>query len=137
MQKAFIGKSYIFPRTLTRDMYLDAVRLDDERHQKLLQRYEHWKSVADKTVYGIIVEDRIVASCGWVRENDKSAEAWVITEPAFRGHGYARQVTTAWAHHLQQRGKVPFYSHAQHNLASQGVVRSLGLALFLAAVAYS
>jgi hypothetical protein len=133
----FIGKSYVFPQTLTTDLYPDAVRLDELRHCDLLQRYEHWQSVNGKTVFGIIIEGCIVSSCGSVRENDKSAEAWVITEPAFRGRGYARQVTAAWAHSIQQQGKVPFYSHAQHNLASQGVARSLGLVQFLSAVAYS
>jgi ribosomal protein S18 acetylase RimI-like enzyme len=131
------GKSYIFPSTLTADLYPDAVQLDDAQHLHLLQSYEHWKSVGNKTVYGIIVDGHIVASCGSVRENDKCAEAWVITEPAFRGRGYARQVTAAWAHHLQQRGKMPFYSHALNNLASQAVARSLGLIQFLATSAYS
>jgi predicted GNAT family acetyltransferase len=93
--------------------------------------------VGSKTVYGIIVDDQIVASCGSVRENDKCAEAWVTTEPAFRGRGYARQVTAAWAHHLQKTGKIPFYSHAQENLASERVAHSLALLPFLTGWAYS
>src|SRR5262249_48118556 len=61
------GSSYIFPPTLAADWYPDAVRLTDEHHQALLQQYRHWKSVGNKTVYGIILGEQIVASCGSVR----------------------------------------------------------------------
>jgi predicted GNAT family acetyltransferase len=103
----------------------------------MLEQYGHWASVCGKTVYGIVVAGRIVASCGSVRENGKSAEAWVITEPEFRRRGYARQVTAAWAHDLRRQGKVAFYSHTQDNIASRAVARSLGLIQFAEAVAYS
>lgn len=46
---------------------------------------------------------------------------------ANRGRGYGRQTTAAWAYHLQQLGKVPFYSHAQANPASRRMAESLGL----------
>ena len=59
------------------------------------------------------------------------------TLPEFRRRGYARQVTAAWAHDIQQQDKVPFYSHRLSNLASQAVARSLGLIPFQTAVAYS
>ena len=128
------GTSYTFTDRPNEHMSLDVVRLYDDVHYDLLQRYEHWKRIDNKTVYGIIVDGQIVASCGSSRENDKSGEAWVITEPAFRRRGYARQVTSAWAY--QQQGKVPFYSHHQSNTASQAVARSLGLLSFMEAMAY-
>lgn len=130
------GTSYIFTNILNEHIYPDAVRLYDDVHHNLLQRYERWKHIGSKTVYGIIVDGQIVASCGSSRENEKSAEAWVITEPAFRRRSYARQVTVAWARDIQQQGKVAFYSHDQSNLASQAVARSLGLISFVEAVAY-
>ncbi len=112
------GVLYVFPDTLTVALYPDAVRLDDT------------------AAYAIVADGRVVATCSSSRENAACAEAWVTTEPAYRRRGYARQVVAAWAHDLQRRGKLPFYSHLRHNIASRAVARSLGLVQFLAAVGY-
>lgn len=100
----FIGKSYVFP-PMTAAFYPDVVR------QK-------------RGKFSILINGIEVSACESSREDDFAAEAWVITQPEFRGRGFARQVTAAWAHHMQQQGRTPFYSHLVTNVASQGVARS-------------
>ncbi len=115
---------YVFPDTMTSALYPDVVRLPEPNE-------------IGAPVFGCLIDAHLVSGCSSSRENDESAEAWVWTEPDYRGRGYAGRATMAWAHDLQQRGKTPFYSHAWDNLASQAVARKLGLRQFLAAVGYS
>jgi hypothetical protein len=112
----FIGKSYVFP-PMEASLYPDAVPLGNGK-------------------FGILANGIEISTCESSREDDFAAEAWTITQPEFRGRGCARQVTAAWAHHLQQQGKTPFYSHKITNLASQGVARSLNLIQYIADVGY-
>jgi hypothetical protein len=112
----FIGKSYVFP-PMDASLYPDGVPLGNGK-------------------FGILANGIEISTCESSREDDFAAEAWVITQPEFRGRGCAKQVTAAWAHHLQQRGKTPFYSHKITNLASQGVARSLNLIQYIADVGY-
>ena len=131
------GRTYEFPKTPGAELWPDAVRLEDRLHGDLLVRYEGGTVVGKRAVFGVIVGGEIVAACEASRENERAAEAWVRTVSAYRRHGYAKQVTAAWAHAMQQQGKVPFYSHSLENEASAAVARSLGLIHFLSAVAYS
>ncbi len=117
-------KAYVFPETMALRAYSSAIRLPEANE-------------IGTPVFGIITDGRVVSACSSSRENDRSAEAWVWTEPEYRGRGYAAQATSAWARDLQQRGKVPFYSHRWDNLASQAVAQKLGLRSFLTAVGYS
>jgi RimJ/RimL family protein N-acetyltransferase len=127
------GTTYLFPDLSPAD-HPDAVRLTGA-HRPLLEQYASGMSI-EPPVWAILVEDRILATCESSRENDLGGEAWVQTLPAFRGRGYARQVTAAWARHLQAQGKTPYYSHRRDNLASAGVARSLGLRWLMDDVAY-
>jgi RimJ/RimL family protein N-acetyltransferase len=127
------GTTYLFP-DLSPANHPDAVRLT-EAHRPLIEQYAPGMQI-DPAVWAIIGEDRILATCESSRENDLGGEAWVQTLPAFRGRGYARQVTAAWARHLQAQGKTPYYSHRRDTLASAGVARSLGLRWLMDDVAY-
>ena len=131
----YIGRSYIFPETLTPDGYPDAIRLN-ETHQALIEQYDPRVRVSRRAVYAIIVDGQIASTCESSRENSVSAEAWVRTKPEFRRRGFACQVTAAWAHNLQKQGKLPFYSHKCDNLASQSVAHGLGLVQYIADVGY-
>jgi predicted GNAT family acetyltransferase len=81
-------------------------------------------------------EDKIVSACNSSREDNLSAESWVRTIEEYRGRGYARQVTLAWAHNLQQKGKLPFYTHKLSNIQSQKVAEGLGLMLYMEDIGY-
>lgn len=131
----WVGTSYVFPVLLAAADVL-AVRLSPA-HQPLIERWNPQLETIGRVVYAVIVDEQIVATCESSREDARSGEAWVQTNPAFRGRGYARQVTAAWARALQQQGKLPFYSHRADNLASRGVARSLGLRPFRWDVAFS
>jgi hypothetical protein len=123
VETIWVGRSYVFPRTLTRADCPDAVRVD--------------RGGGARPVYAVHIAGQIVASCESVREDDTAAEAWVQTLPEFRRRGYARQVTAAWGLDLLCQAKIPFYSHNMDNIASQGVACSLGLVPFIDAIAYT
>lgn len=130
------GRSYIFPDTLSADDYPDAVQLNTT-HAALVARFNPELQVENRTVYAVIAAGQIVSTCESSRENNQAGEAWVQTLPDYRGRGFARQVTAAWAHALQQQGKTPFYSHKHTNLASQGVARSLSLMQYIEDAVYA
>lgn len=130
------GKELRFPRDSQPALYPDVVRVDQERLPDLVEQDISDMDVPGKPVFAIIVEGRRISSCTSSLENEIGAEAWVTTAPAFQRKGYGRQVAAAWAHDLQQQGKIPFYSHRWDNLASESLARSLKLIQFMEDVAY-
>jgi hypothetical protein len=131
-----IGKSYIFPETIRPSQYPDAVRLA-EVDPGLVRRYDPGLDLSQKEVYGVLADGQLVSTCESSRENEYAGEAWVRTLEPYRRRGYARQVTAAWGHALLRCGKVPFYSHKLHNLASQALAQNLGLVQYLQDAGYA
>ena len=127
-EEYFIGKSYTFPENLCAAMYPRAVPLADVKPD-----FDPAKGAG----FAVIEEGQVVSTCESARESAAAGEAWVQTLESYRRRGYARQATLAWAHHLQQQGKVPFYSHLWTNLASQSLAESMGLIQFLEAAGYA
>lgn len=119
-ESIFQGRCYIFP-------------------QETLAESEDDKAVIQKesSLCTIEYDGKIVAACSSVRENEKAAEAWVHTEEAFRGKGYGRRVTLAWARLIAKKGKIPFYSHSIHNLGSQNLVAKLPFIWVFDLISYS
>lgn len=74
-----------------------------------------------------VVDGRAIAVCMSARHTRRAAEASLHTLEAFRGHGHGAAVARAWARALQAEGRLALYSTSAHNVASQGVARSLGL----------
>jgi len=70
---------------------------------------------------------RAVSVCRSVRVTAAAHEAGVETLPAFRGKGYARDVTAGWALMVRSAGAAPLYSTSWENSASQSVARKLRL----------
>jgi len=78
-----------------------------------------------------IVEDGVAVSvCYSSRIGPRAAEAGVDTLSDFRGRRYAGAVTAAWAAAIRGSGRIPLYSTAWDNLASQAVARRLGCKLY-------
>jgi RimJ/RimL family protein N-acetyltransferase len=116
-------RSYVFPDALlppTNVLEVAAVRDPDN--------VEPWML---RPVYEIHFDGRCVSYCRSSRENDRCAEAWVETDPAYRRRGFARDVVVAWACAARANGKVAFYSHDEDNASSAAVARSLGLKPFM------
>jgi hypothetical protein len=78
-------------------------------------------------VYAIEQDGMILSACVSSRQNAKSAEAWVFTQPEQRRKGFAQQVVTAWAGSLQREGIIPFYSHEVENTNSANLASKLNL----------
>jgi GNAT superfamily N-acetyltransferase len=131
-----IWQAYTCPDTLNPGQFPDVICLE-EAHRALIERYQVGMDVARRAVYAVIQDGMIVSTCLSVRENEQAGECYVYTAEPYRGQGFGKQVTAAWAYHLRQQGKIAFYSHALDNLASQAVARGLGLYPCFAGVTYS
>jgi GNAT superfamily N-acetyltransferase len=65
----------------------------------------------------------------WAAIKLKSEDVWeiaVVTEAAYRGRGYAKQVVSAATQHILDLGRLALYVHDRANHASARVCRSLG-----------
>ncbi|TWS94443.1 GNAT family N-acetyltransferase [Reyranella sp. CPCC 100927] len=74
-----------------------------------------------------IVDGEIAAIAFAARLSGVGAELGVATVPAFRGQGHAAAAVSGWSHSPGLRSRQLFYSTDRSNIASQGVVRRLGL----------
>lgn len=131
------GRSYVFPAAFTALAHDGAALRLTERETPLIERFDAELLDFPPPVFAVVVDGEIVSACVSSRENTRAGEAWVQTAPAYRGRGYARQVTAAWGASLVRRGKIAFYSHAQENAASAAVARGLGLEHYLTDTGYS
>ncbi len=75
----------------------------------------------------MVVNGAAVSLCYCARLTDYTAEAGLETLKDYRGRGYAQAVVAAWARAVRGTGRIPFYSTASENTASQAVARKLGL----------
>ena len=124
------GPAYRFPETIVQPG--GAVEVTDENVE--LVRETHPWLFRDMATWGpcfVVLRDGVAASiCHASRIGARALEAGVFTLPEYRGRGYALAVTAAWGAAVSESGRVPIYSTAWENLASQGVARRLGLTMF-------
>jgi hypothetical protein len=135
--RPWTGTSYVFADPPAAADRLDVVHLGAES-RAAIEALRPYMAVlaARRTVFAVVVDGAVVSACVSVREDGRAAEAWVHTDEAHRGRGYARRVTAAWGHDVLSRGKTPFYGHRWENEASRGVARSLGLVRFKETASY-
>jgi GNAT acetyltransferase len=128
--KERVGPAYLFPESIARSsevVQVTAANVEVVRNTKpwLLNELVDWWPA-----FAVVHDGAAVSVCFSSRIGAAAAEAGVDTIPAFRGRGYAAAVTAAWGASVRDSGRVPLYSTAWDNLASQGVARRLGLIMF-------
>lgn len=132
-EKLWRGKSYLFQQRLTRDLFPDVTRIDHTQSGLFADA----SRIIEQPTFAVISAGEIVSACDSARENKQAAEAWVRTNEDFRRRGYARQTVLAWAHDLQAKNKIPFYSHKVENRDSEALAVSLGIGHWITDIAFS
>ena len=124
------GPAYRFPQSIAQPG--GAVEVTDAT--LAVVRDTHPWLYRDLSTFGpcfAVLRDGVAASiCFSSRIGARALEAGLFTLPEYRGRGYAVAVTAAWGAAVSASGRIPLYSTACENLASQGVARRVGLTLF-------
>lgn len=130
VSQLWMGPAYAFPDPLPPAS--DALRIDASNAGLLVGQFawlqRAWEVVGP--VAASLAEGRIVSVCFCARSTTRVAEAGVETLTDARRRGHAGRAVTAWAHLVRESGRIPIYSTAWGNLASQGVAGKLGLRLY-------
>ena len=120
------GPVFTFPANL--DSVADVVSVTS--CTELDYHFRGWTpdEIPDRSpIVGIVADDNVVSVCFCARRSETAAEAGVETAVAYRGRGFASQVTGAWARLIRESGRLALYSTSWNNAASLAVARSLGL----------
>jgi hypothetical protein len=124
--KVSTGPAFTFPAVVDRPP--DTFLVEEEEDLHHFSGWQPGEIRAGRGPVMAILEDGVpVSICFCARRSDAAAEAGVETASAYRGRGYGRKVTAAWAHAVRESGLIPLYSTAWSNLASRSLARSLGL----------
>lgn len=122
----YFGSAFSFPKRVEQPdatVHVNALPL-------LTRHFSGWTAaeIAGRAPIVAVKEDgHAVSVCFCARRSEKAAEAGLETAEAFRGRGFATQVTAAWALAVRASGRVPLYSTSWENGASLAVARKLGL----------
>jgi GNAT superfamily N-acetyltransferase len=97
---------------------------------------ERSHATCDGDAWVVKVEGQTVCQASSVRKNEKCAEVYVETLPAYRRKGYGRQVVAAWARDVLDSRRVPFYSYRLRNRPSTALANSLRVAWYANVVTF-
>ncbi len=107
----------------------EARLLAPEELPRIAESFPRYADLASSRLplFAVLREDRPVSIAFCATVPGAACEVGVDTAPAWRGHGFAGQVASAWAREMRGRGVVPLYSTGWDNAASRAVARKLGL----------
>jgi predicted GNAT family acetyltransferase len=116
-------KTYRFP-----DHYQNMIENNAKPFSKKDARIQTFgfSELAD-TIYAFEQNGVILSACVSSRQDDSSAEAWVMTLPEQRGKALGSSVVSRWASEILHAGLIPFYSHEIDNIPSARLAKRLGL----------
>jgi hypothetical protein len=123
------GPAFTFPDAI--DASGGVVAIDDIRQlERHLTGWTADEIPGREPIVAILDDGHAVSVCCCARLSDEAAEAGLETAAAYRGRGYGRRVTVAWAHALRASGRAPLYSTSWDNAASLAVARKLRLEIY-------
>ncbi|NJM40221.1 MAG: GNAT family N-acetyltransferase [Anaerolineae bacterium] len=128
------GPAYYFPDVIQPLPNVETTRMTRDNVERLRPHFDWMIPVLDTMppVFAVVQEGgaAAVAVCFSSRIPTVADEAGVNTVEAHRGRGYAAAVVACWAEAIRGLGRIPFYSTAWGNAASQAVARKLGLVMY-------
>ena len=124
------GPVYRFPAILPRSDAAVRLTADNRALLRVTYPWLHDELQDWQPCFAALDSDRAVSVCFSSRLGPAVAEAGLDPLRDHRRRGHAVAVTAAWAAAVQASGRIPIYSTVWSNLASQGVARRLGLAMF-------
>ena len=80
-----------------------------------------------EVAWSVYRDDQEVCRALSIRQNERCAEVYVESLPAYRRRGFGRQVVAAWALEIMDSDRVALYSYRLKNLASAALASSLGV----------
>ncbi len=76
-----------------------------------------------------VIRGRFGEIASWAAIKLRSDDVWeiaVVTEPGYRGRGYAKRVVSAATEFILRNGRIPIYIHDRTNIPSARVCRAVG-----------
>jgi hypothetical protein len=124
------GPTYRFPESLAPPA--DLIQVTDANVGIIRDTYPwlHRNLAGWAPCFAVVRDDAAVSICFSSRVGNQASEAGAETLPDFRGRGYASAVSAAWGSAIRRSGRIPLYSTAWNNAASQAVARRVGLIMF-------
>lgn len=131
--------AYTFPDALDPHGFPDVVRIKPADMDLLLQ-FDPEFELGEKVVFAAVTDGQVAATCTAAHDETLLGdEAYLYTQPEYRGRGFSRQVALAWAYYMQQRGAIPFFAHdpeGPEGKACAALAHSLRLISLCEVVAY-
>ncbi|MED0961808.1 GNAT family N-acetyltransferase [Bacillus paramycoides] len=127
VENIWMGPAFMFPNNLNKPTR--TIRITEKNKELLRESFPNlieqmeWR----KPYFAIVENEKVVSICCSARSTPIASEASVETLSEFQGKGYGSDVVTAWAISIQEEKRIPLYSTAWDNFASQAVARKLKL----------